>query len=284
MNAPRHFLKRDFLMLTASIDVLFSIIYLAIYRPFSASESFWLSLSDEKAGVYTMLFFLAGASWLLITKYILHLIDLRRTVTVKALIWCLAADILGVSFIYLVFTFLAGYAGAVSQVELLIRSLICVLLILGIPFALCLLYAFIQDRNEEIALLKLNTSPKNEVKGNRMLNLADYTGAVKISAMPEEIYYLESQDNYVNIHYMVDGTMNSYLLRNTTAGLEDAFRGTELTRCHRSFIINIAHVKFIKHEKGKALVVMDDTVGTVIPVSKSYYKELMDILNQYRAA
>ena len=31
-------------------------------------------------------------------------------------------------------------------------------------------------------------------------------------------------------------------------------------------------------------VVMDDNVGTVIPVSKSYYKELMNILVQYKEA
>ena len=66
--------------------------------------------------------------------------------------------------------------------------------------------------------------------------------------------------------------------------VEDAFRGTVIVRCHRSFIVNIAHIKVIKHEKGKATVVMDDNVGTVIPVSKSYYKELMNILVQYKEA
>ncbi|MBO4570628.1 MAG: LytTR family transcriptional regulator [Bacteroidales bacterium] len=284
MNAPRHFLKKDFLLLTASLDVLFSIVYLAIYRPFSSSSAFWISLTDEKAGVYTMLFFVSGMAWLLLTKYILNLYDRRHDVTLRGLAIVLGADILGVSVLYMFFTFLAGKAGAVPQAELLLRTLVCVFLILVIPFALCVLYAFIQDRNEEIALLKLNSAPKEEKKGDTLLNLADYSGAVKISAMPDEICYLESQDNYVCIHFLVDGQMNSYLLRNTTAGLEDAFRGTLLMRCHRSFIINVAHVKLIKHEKGRALVVMDDAVGTVIPVSKSYYKDVMDVLVQYRAS
>ena len=283
MNAPRHFLKKDFLLLTASLDVLFSIVYLSIYRPFSSSSAFWLSLSDEKAGVYTMLFFVSGMAWLLLTRYFMVLYDRRHDVSVRGLALSLAVDIAGVSVLYLLFTFLAGKAGLVPQVELLLRTLVCVFLILVIPFMLCLLYAFIQDRNEEISLLKLNMTPKREMKGDRLLNLTDSSGTVRITAMPEEICYLESQDNYVCIHYLVDGKMNSYLLRNTTTGLEDAFRGTLLTRCHRSFIINVAHVKLIKHEKGRAIVIMDDTVGTVIPVSKSYYKDVMDILVQYRA-
>ncbi len=271
-------------MLTACIDVLFSIVYLAVYHPFSSSESFWLSLSDARAGVYSMLFYLVSFLWLLLTKYLLHLSDRKHNTTIRKLLFFFVADFLGVSLIYLAFTFFTGNAGGVGVFELLIRSLLCVLLILGIPFAFCLMYAFIQDRNEEIALLKLNTLPEKGNKTTQLVSLADYSGAVKISALPEEIYYLESQDNYVNIHYMAGDKMNSYLLRNTTAGIEDAFRGTVIVRCHRSFIVNIAHIKVIKHEKGKATVVMDDNVGTVIPVSKSYYKELMNILVQYKEA
>ena len=270
--------------MTVLFVVLFSIGYLAIYRPFAASDAFWLSASDPGAAPATVLFYIVSVSWLALTKAALHLKDRKRSVSMRDVVLCFATDFVGTSVIYLAFTLFLGFADMASVPELLVRSLACVALIVGIPSFFSLQYAIIQDKKEEIEVLKLNTTSKEMQSGLKLINLYDYSGILRITAVPEDIFYVESQDNYVSIHYTVDGQMTQYLLRNTTVGIEDAFRGTVIVRCHRSFMVNIAHIKVMKHEKGRATVIMDDKVGTVIPVSRTYYSDIMGILTQYRAA
>lgn len=270
--------------MTVLFVVLFSIGYLAIYRPFAASDAFWLSASDPGAAPATVLFYIVSVGWLSLTKAALHLKDKRRSVPMRDVVLCFVADFVGASVIYLAFTLSLGVSDMASMPELLVKSLACVALTVGIPSFFSLQYAIIQDKKEEIELLKLNTVPKEVPPGIKLVNLYDYSGILRISAVPEDIFYVESQDNYVSIHYTVDGQMTQYLLRNTTVGIEDAFRGTVIVRCHRSFMVNIAHIKVMKHEKGRATVIMDDKAGTVIPVSRTYYSDIMGILTQYRAA
>ena len=268
--------------MTVLFVVLFSIGYLAIYRPFAASEAFWLSVSDPGAAPATILFYIVSALWLSLTRIALHLKDRKRSVSMVDIILCFVADFAGASVIYLAFTLFSGFADMTSVPELLVKSLACVALTVGIPSFFSLQYAIIQDKKEEIELLKLNSMPKETHPGLKLVNLYDYSGTLRISAVPEDIYFVESQDNYVSIHYTTDGQMTRYLLRNTTGGIEDAFRGTVIVRCHRSFIVNIAHIKVMKHEKGRATIIMDDKAGTVIPVSRTYYPDIMRIMSQYR--
>ena len=107
-----------------------------------------------------------------------------------------------------------------------------------------------------------------------MVHLYDHSGALKISAAQDDIFYIMSQDNYVSIHYLIGNDMNSYLLRCSTIQVEEALKGTSIMRCHRSYLVNLNHVKMLKHSSGKAVIVLSDNTGTQIPVSRNYYKEL----------
>ncbi|HUX60296.1 MAG TPA: response regulator [Ignavibacteriaceae bacterium] len=96
----------------------------------------------------------------------------------------------------------------------------------------------------------------------------------KITIMPlENIKYIEAQDDYVMI-YSTDG---KYLKQKTMKYFEDHLDPHNFIRIHRSFIVPVKRIKRIElAEKNSYQVKLDD--ATILPVSKSGYDNLKDVL------
>ena len=272
MDVPKLYLSRGFLYRTVLYDALFSIGFLALYKPFSST--FWLSASSTRLILCSISFYLACIALLLVSRELFYRFQNKHQAKIKHVAIWTATELVGLAVIYLLFTSAMGYSTNSSTLELLVRTAFCVGLILVFPFILLFMYATIQDKKEEIRLLQLNIA-ENEVKPDiPMVHLYDHSGALKISAAQDDIFYIMSQDNYVSIHYLIGETMNSYLLRSSTTEVEEALKGTSIIRCHRSYLVNLNHVKMLHHSSGKAAIVLSDNTGTEIPVSRNYYKEL----------
>ncbi len=96
----------------------------------------------------------------------------------------------------------------------------------------------------------------------------------KITIMPlDNIKYIEAQDDYVMI-YSTDG---KYLKQRTMKYFEDHLDPRNFIRIHRSFIVPVKRIKRIElAEKNSYQVKLDD--ATILPVSKSGYDNLKDVL------
>ena len=276
MEVPKHYLSRGFLYRTVIYDVLFSIGFLALYKPFSST--FWLSASSWRLAGLSLAFYLACIVFLLASRELFFRFQKRQDANIRHLAIWTAAEQLGLALIYLLFTSGLGYSSHSSSGELLLRTVFCVALILVFPFLLSFMYATIQDKKEEIRLLQLNVAEKDVRPDIPMVNLYDHNGALKISAAQDDIFYIMSQDNYVSIYYLTGDTMNNYLLRCSTVQVEESLKGTSIIRCHRSYLVNLNHVKMLRHSSGKAVIVLSDNTGTEIPVSRKYYKELRQFI------
>lgn len=72
-------------------------------------------------------------------------------------------------------------------------------------------------------------------------------------------------------HYSVNANLTE---------LENELKGSGFFRSHRSYLVNLKRVdEVIPWFKGKYLLVMDNTTKTEVPVSRTYIKELCNILN-----
>lgn len=128
----------------------------------------------------------------------------------------------------------------------------------------------------EISLLRsgmaqLLSPEKNEVVDvPEMYNFYDERGELKLSLKADALYYLEAADNYVKIHYAQAGKIHGLLIRNTLKNVEWRFRGKDLIRCHRSYIVNFGKVQMLRKEEGDVMLDFGDERLPNIPVSKSY--------------
>ena len=90
-----------------------------------------------------------------------------------------------------------------------------------------------------------------------------------LSISPADLVCISSADNYVEVSYMKDGTLQKKLLRNTLKNMQQEVDG--LMKVHRAHLINPAHLVEWKDANTLSLTQMD------VPITKTYKKAVLDL-------
>ena len=95
-----------------------------------------------------------------------------------------------------------------------------------------------------------------------------------ITVIPiDDVFSLEAYDDYVKVHVKD----NYFLKKKTMNYFEQTLSPKDFVRIHRSFIININHLTKIEaFEKNNYRATL--TNGNVVPISRTSYSELKNIL------
>jgi len=88
-----------------------------------------------------------------------------------------------------------------------------------------------------------------------------------------ELVFIESANNYVKVHYLLQNTLHNELFRNKISVLQKEF--PFLLQTHRSFLINPRHFLEWKRASSQTMLILKPNV-TEIPVSKTYKKALLE--------
>ena len=152
-------------------------------------------------------------------------------------------------------------------------------LVLLLPYSILWLYFSWMDKKDQIERLA-DFQPSSDNTRN-MIPFYDEKGILKFSIKKENLLYLESAENYVNICYLNKGKVSKYLLRDTLKKIEETFSGTEIIRCHRSYIVNFEKVKVIRKDRDGLKLEFDNPSVTDIPVSKTYVNSVMQTFSKY---
>ena len=98
-----------------------------------------------------------------------------------------------------------------------------------------------------------------------------YRGETIVPTAPERIVFARAEEGEVHVH-AVDGR---YRTRFTLNDLEQKLAGAGFARTHRSFLVNIDHVReVIPWFNGSYKLVMNDRERTEIPVSRYNVKDI----------
>jgi hypothetical protein len=265
---PGYMFTRKFLFLTVLFIVVFSILFLQLYSPFSSTYWFTLRESHEMLGTVTMYAF--SVLFLLSSKVLLMDINRRFTITGWGLLGFSLAEVLIVSIIYVSITLLVRQDN-ITLHELFPRALFCILLILVIPYTIAYLYGYAHG-------LKIQPG-SSKTQGTLIVSIHDNKGNVKLSLRIMDILYAVSEDNYVKIFYEQDGVVRNSMIRTTAKNIEDDLEGL-ITRCHRSYLINIAKVRFFNNDRDNLYVILDQEGINPIPVSRSYRDTIASLLSK----
>jgi DNA-binding LytR/AlgR family response regulator len=170
--------------------------------------------------------------------------------------------------------------GSVEIPELLFRIPLCVALILAIPYSIIWFYAQYKANKEELELFKITHKREIIESDHRLIQFRDSQGKHKMSLSEDSIFYIESQDNYVQIFYDLEGKLSSYLLRCSTQKIEEDLAGTSIVRCRRSFLVNTAKIVRWGKERGHFTVTLDHPSGKTITVTPAYYRTILTQLDR----
>jgi len=140
----------------------------------------------------------------------------------------------------------------------------------------CLVLALllrIQGRGDIFRLTNLGNVVSDQVPSasdEQIITLSDNEGSMKLSVRLKNIYYIESDDNYIKVWYEDHaGSMKQYMLRCRLKTVEESFTGSDLVRCHRQYIVNMSKVQVLHKEKDGYYLDLGEGAGDV-PVSKTY--------------
>jgi DNA-binding LytR/AlgR family response regulator len=152
-------------------------------------------------------------------------------------------------------------------------------LVLLLPYSVMWLYFSWRDKKEQIERMTGMQNPSGNSRD--MIPFYDDKGVLKLSITKENLYYIESAENYVNICYSNKDKVTKYLLRNTLKKIEEIFSGTEIIRCHRSFMVNFEKVKVIRKDRDGLKLELDNPSLIDIPVSKTYADNVMQTFARF---
>lgn len=96
-----------------------------------------------------------------------------------------------------------------------------------------------------------------------------------LTVLSDDLLYVKSEGNYIEIAYMSDGVVKTQLLRNALNQVEGILPGSDFMRIHRSYIVNAGMLGSVILSGSSYSVRMRET-DLRLPVSRSMIRAVRD--------
>ncbi len=253
--------------------VVFAFVFVHIFEPFgmyinhsSTTEDIFVEISIAMIVAFVVL---------LVSQFALReLFKIKKISVITAILWFGFEAILVASAWTLLY--IIEHNSVQNILEDWTTNLLFYILVMLIPYSLYLIYIAVTDRFKELksAQEKKQTST-NEV---REFTITDETSKTHLTLNENNLLYIQSANNYLEIHYLKEGVPNNQLIRNSIKAIETIFAGSKIIRCHRSFMVNTSQIELAKKAGSSYQLQLKKLENIQIPVSKSYQSELKKYL------
>src|SRR5690554_5893126 len=259
---------------------LFALLFINLFQPFG-SRNWYPGVSEIKYFAFSSLIILTGMLVVVISRVILTAYSKKRDVLYWQYMLWIGCEIVAMAVFYTLFTKFFPKDGIERDIsEIFRQSLTNTALVLLLPYSISWLYFSWKEKSK--LLEHIEQEKGIDTRSKTLVTFPDEKGDLKISIMLDNLLYIESADNYATIYYMNKSRQSRFLLRNSLKWMEENLaKETPLTRCHRSYIVNLDKVKILKKVKGGIVLELDAENTPDIPVSKTYYESFMHKFSRY---
>lgn len=267
---------------TVIFTILFAIIFLNLYIPFS--DTAWFGLGGSDTFLNTVIFITVSILILVSSRIGMHYYSKRRPISYLLYgAWCVI-EIALICWVYTETSTQVNTGLDWSRSAIYRHALPYCTIALGVPYAVAVMYFTILDKNKTIRLMSMENIVTDEVSKSgemsKKITLCDNNGAIKMLVSFENLYYIQSDDNYIRVCYTDNqGEMQRYMLRCSLKTIEENFKDTGLIRCSRQFIINATKISSIRKESGGYILELDNQAIQPIAVTKNYAEKVLRYFN-----
>ena len=271
---------------TVVFAALFAIVVLMVTVYYDSHS--WFSVGPNATFGYTTAFILSAIAVLMVSKRLMYRSTRRFTLDWGSYILWNLSEAVVIALLYTGLTMHLISIGLISIPDMgfqatLLRSFIITTLLIGVPYLIAGLYYALRDRDNTIRLLNYGnivTDSEPSPLDREKITLFGEDGTMKLSISLMNLFYIESDDNYIKVWYAdAGGGVKQYMLRCRLKTVEESFAGSPLVRCHRKYIVNLLRVSVISREKDGYYVKLDLSSAEPIPVSKTYEEQVLARFN-----
>lgn len=281
----------------------FAIGFIFLVNPFNVKS--WVDWEDTDDYVITVLSVVGiGFFVLLASRSLMYILRNKVVLNFKGFLIWVAGELAVLSAFYTLFAheYDPNYIGQ-GYFDIFPRIFMYVALLLLVPYIISWMYVALKvkrdveddavvptkatetddtksDMSKSISETELLVK-ENEQPRHNIVNFYDDKGQLKLSVDIDNLLYVESADNYVNIYYSNKGKFSRFMLRATLKSIEDTFADCDLVRCHRSYVVNFKKVKVLRKEKMGLFLDLDFDNSPEIPVSKTYAESVINLFSKH---
>lgn len=283
---PGYLLGKHQLTATVVFASFFALVFLLANVPFS--QRIWFSLYSGKLFGLTVLVFITETFFIIASKVLLHSRRVNADFTVgRYVLWHLL-EICGIALIYTCVTRWACSYGIIETAyegfwSTLLNALVTSVIAYGVPYVIAALYFMVLEKDNTIRLMnyaKVVSDSLPKAHEEKRITLFDNNGTLKLSVDSDNLFFIESDDNYIKVWYMDNGgTLRQYMMRCRMKTIEESFADSDLVRCHRKYIVNIRKGQIIKAGSEGYKLDLGIEGADLIPVSKTYEQSVIARFN-----
>lgn len=273
---PSYLVEKKNIVSLILFTSVFALVFINIYSPFGADR--WFNLTKLQFLTFSSLVILAGVLVVVISRIIMYYLCRKQIICLWQFLAWIAAEIMFMAMFYALFGKFAlkDPREFTDLVKISARNTALVLLF---PYSVSWLYFSWREKKEQIERMTEAGSLPDNLRD--MIPFYDDKSILKFSVKKESLLYLESTENYISICYLNKDKVSKYLLRDTMKKMEEKFAGTEIIRCHRSYMVNFEKVKVIRKDKDGLKLELDIPSIIDIPVSKTYVDGVMQTFSKF---
>lgn len=261
--------------------VLFFTVLLVVFGGQSSLIARTTQLTTLNPQLQVAITALVGVVLLTVSRFSLRALNRRQSIShMGYLLWLLVELVVEIASMSLVLWQLSG-GGKLQLAALAADLLLSIIVVESLPYVIAFQAYRLREERAEVARLQsllesqsfASSSSDTPPEGN--INFFDKAGRLSFSILASSVLYVEAADNYVNIHYLKEGREETFILHNTMKLLEDTLSDTQLMRCHRGYMVNMANVKLLRREHAQLLLELEGCAKN-IPVTKTYAAAIME--------
>lgn len=248
---------------------LFFISFALIYNPFGIQD-FYQMVGGKGFAFHLVILSCIQILTLSLTRLLLFFISRDGIMWWAYAIWCFG-ECLVISLFAAMYTTLF-FGDDLSYFPALSHSLKFTCLSLIYPYLILSLIRLSINLYEDKKM-------ESERKDEHSAKFFDEHGRLKLTVSSKDVLYVNSESNYIKVHYLDNGREKEYVVRCPMKRIELSPSTAYLKRCHRSYLLNPSHVRVLgKNKEGVIIAELDNSPETCIPVSKQYYEALSQML------
>ena len=265
---------------------LFCLAFIFLYHPEGFNhigDTSFLNLHLSADTSWHLIIFamvLMGMMVAAVSRWLMHVYTKKHTLTYFSYILWILSEILAMTLIY---SAISSYFSLTPFFVIYNTVFLKVVRILLIPYVMSYVYFIWQDKSRQLKLMKRRyeekekkeaQEEKEKMPNRAYIQLFDERGKMQLSIRRENLLFISSSDNYVTVWYLNNNFPKHVMIRNTLKNMSASMEGTNVLRCHRSYMVNFDHVKLLRREKDGNYIEMGIEGVPDIPISKTYSESI----------